>query len=138
MSGQPSAIQVLTDYYVAFSTTDVATFLPYFYEPSTLIGPQGVLAAPTREVLATIFTPTMEALRARGFSRSEFRVRQARTLSETAELFTGIATRFKKDGQELERVGFTYIMHKSAIGWKIAVVVLHDANADAGDALRGG
>jgi hypothetical protein len=27
----------------------------------------------------------------------------------------------------LERVGVTYLLHKSDMGWKIAVVVLHDA-----------
>jgi hypothetical protein len=41
-------------------------------------------------------------------------------------LATGVALRYKTDGQELERVGVTYLLYKAESGWKIAVVVLHD------------
>ena len=91
-----------------------------------LIGPQGMFAAPTHAVLATAFTFPMEDLRARGFGRSELSVQHTKTLSETAELVTGIAIRYQRDGQELERVGVTYVMHKNDTGWKIAVLILHD------------
>ena len=124
---QPAVIRVLTDYYTAFSTLDVQAFLPHYHEPSLLIGPQGVLAAPTRAVVATAFAPAIESLRARGFGRSELSLRQSKMLSGTAALVTGVAIRYKVDGQELERVGVTYVLHKNDAGWKIAVVVLHDA-----------
>jgi hypothetical protein len=126
---QPSdVIQVLTDYYTVFSTLDVQSFLPFFHEPSLLVGPQGIIAAPTHAVLATAFAPTLKGLRARSFGRSEFSVRLSKTLSATAALVTGVAIRYKADGQELERVGATYVLHKHDVGWKIAVVVLHDAD----------
>lgn len=127
MPAQPAIIQVLTDYYTAFSTLDVHAFLPYFHEPSLLIGPQGIFPAPTHAILSTIFAPALEGLRARGFGRSELSVQQSKILSETAALVTGVAIRYKTDGQELERVGVTYVLHKNDNGWKIAVLVLHDA-----------
>ena len=34
--------------------------------------------------------------------------------------------RYKADGQELERIGFTYLLRKTNEGWKIAVLVGHD------------
>src|SRR5262249_48898839 len=93
-----------------------------------LIGPEGMFPAPTHAVLATAFAFPMADLRARGFGRSELSVRQTQMLSETASLVTGVAIRYKTNGQELERVGVTYVMHKNDTGWKIAVVVLHDVD----------
>lgn len=121
-----TTIQLLTDYYAAFSTLDVDAFLPYFHEPCLLIGPDGMFAAPTHAVLATAFASPIADLRTRGFGRSELIVRQTETLSATAELVIGLAKRYKADGQELERVGASYVMHKNDTGWKIAVIILHD------------
>jgi hypothetical protein len=41
-------------------------------------------------------------------------------------LVTGVAIRYKRNGQELERAGVTYVLHKAEAGWKIAVIVMHD------------
>jgi hypothetical protein len=126
--GELTPIQVLADYYKAFSTLDVQAVLPFFHEPSLLMGPQGVFSAPTRSVVATVFAPAIEGLRARGFGRSELSVRQVRALSATAALVIGVAIRFKTDGQELERVGVTYVMHLADSMWKIAVLIIHEAD----------
>jgi len=128
MNEETTVIGILADYYAAFSTLDVQAVLPYFLEPSVLIGPQGVFAAPTYAVLTTAFTPAMEGLRAREFGRSELRVRNVKSLSATATLVTGVAVRYKVDGRELERVGVTYVLHKADTRWKIAVLILHDAD----------
>lgn len=121
-----AALQTLTGYYKAFSTLDIQAVWPYFHQPSLLIGPQGVFAVPTFATLATVFTPTMEGLRAREFGRSELSVGYVKPLSATATLVTGIAIRYKRDGQELDRAGVTYVLHKAETGWRIAVIVLHD------------
>lgn len=52
-------------------------------------------------------------------------MRDVRSLSATTTLVTGVATRYKLDGQELERAGVTYVLHKAA-RWKIAVLIAHD------------
>jgi len=128
MNEEPTVLQVLADYYAAFSTLNVEAFLPYFHEPSLLIGPQGVFAAPTHAVLASAFSPAVEGLRARGFGRSELSVHDVKSLSATAALVTGVARRLTVDGNELERAGVTYVLHKADTGWKIAVLILHDVN----------
>ena len=102
--------------------------MPYFNEPSLFISPRGVHAAPTSAVLADVFRAAMEGLRARGFGRSELSVRYVKSLGATATLVSGIAVRYKLDGQELERVGVTYVLHKADTHWKIAVLVLHDSD----------
>ena len=123
-----AALRMLTDYYTAFSTLEVQAVLPYFHEPSLLISPQGVLAAPNLAALATVFNPAMEGLRTREFGRSELSIGYVKSLSARATLVTGVAVRYKRSGQELERAGVTYVLHKAETGWKIAVVILHDAH----------
>jgi hypothetical protein len=126
MTNEAAVTQVLADYYSAFSTLEVQAILPYFHQPAFLIGPAGVFAVPSSAALTSIFAPAMEDLRARGYGRSELSLQQVNLLSATAGLASGVARRYKRDGQELERVGVTYLLHKSDMGWKIAVLVLHD------------
>jgi len=123
-----AALRTLGDYYKAFSTLEVEAVWPYFHSPSLLISPQGVIAVPTFAALATAFGPTMEGLRAREFGRSELSVGSIKSLSASATLVTGIAIRYQRSGQELDRAGITYVLHKAETGWKIAVIILHDAN----------
>jgi ketosteroid isomerase-like protein len=121
---EAGAIQVLTDYYSAFSTLELQAVLPYFHEPCLLLGPQGVYAAPTRAALEAVFTPAIDGLRARGYGRSELSLRQVKSLGATAILATGVALRYKLDGQELDRVGVTYVLHKADDRWRIAVLIV--------------
>ena len=123
---EAAVTRVLADYYRAFSTLEVPAILSYFHEPTLLIGPQGVLAAPTSTVLAASFTTAIDALRARQYGRSELSVRSFRSLSATAAIVTGVALRYRLDGQELERVGVTYVLHKADGRWRIAVLIVHD------------
>jgi uncharacterized NTF2-like protein DUF6841 len=123
---QAEVIRVLNEYYGAVSTLRVEAVLPYFNEPSFLIGPQGAFAATTHTLLATAFTPAMEGLRARGFGRTELSVRNLKSLSATATLVGGVAQRYKIDGQQLDQAGVTYVLYKAEAEWKIAVLIIHD------------
>ncbi len=51
--------RVLTDYYRAFSTLDAHAVGPYFYEPSQLVSPAGVVPTPTPAAVAAAFQPVM-------------------------------------------------------------------------------
>jgi ketosteroid isomerase-like protein len=124
--------QALTDYYRAFSTLDAQAVLPYFHEPSQLVGPAGVIATPTRAAVVAVFQPVMDALRARGFAKNELTHLHLKGLSATTAIAGGAAVRRKTDGQELERAGVVYLMQKTGAGWQIATIVIHDAD----DALR--
>jgi hypothetical protein len=125
--------QVMADYYRDFSTLNVQAILPYFNEPSLLVGPQGVIPIPDRAALVAVFGPVMEGLRAKGYGRSELDLGYVKSLSSSAALIGGVAVRFKTDGQQLERVGVTYVLHKTESGWKFAAVVVHDPNTPEGD-----
>jgi hypothetical protein len=87
-----------------------------------------VIALPNAEAVLPIFGPVMESLRQREYRRSEFSPQQLRLLSATSALAIGVAVRYKTDGQEMERVGLTYLLHKDDSGWKFAVMVLHETD----------
>jgi hypothetical protein len=120
---QAEVLRVLYEYYSAFSRLKIEAVLPYFHEPSFLIGPQGTFAAATHALLATAVTPALEGLRARGLGRTELSVRNLKLLSATAALVGGVAHRYKVDGQELDQAGVTYVLYKADTGWKIAVLI---------------
>ncbi len=120
--------QVLTDYYRAFSTLDAEAVKPYFHEPWQLVSPAGVVPTPTRAALAAFFQPSMEALRARGFAKSELINLHLKRLSAATVIAGGVAVRRKTDGEELERAGVVYLMQKTNAGWQIATIVIHDAD----------
>jgi len=128
MTNEEAVKQILFDYYNAFSTLDVQSILPYFHQPALLIGPLGVIALPIAAALVPIFGPVMEDLRQREYRRSELSLQQLNLLSATSALATGVAIRRKANGQELERVGVTYLLHKGDNSWKFAVMVLHDTD----------
>ena len=122
---QAELLRVLNEYYSAFSTLNIEAVLPYFHEPSFLIGPQGTFAATTHASLATAITPVLEGLRARGLGRTELSVRNLKLLSVTAAWVEGVARRYKIDGQKLDQAGVTYVLYKADAGWKIAVLIYH-------------
>jgi hypothetical protein len=133
MTNEEAVTKFLSDYYAAFSTLNIQVILPYFHEPALLVGPLGVIPLPTPAAVVPIFGPVMENLRHRQYGQSEWKLQQLRLLSATSALAIGVAIRLKTDGQELERAGITYLLHKMESGWKFAVVVLHDA----GEVARG-
>lgn len=66
-------------------------------------------------------------LRARRFARAEYEELQARTLSDTLAIASGVGVRHRTDGQLLERVGAMYVVRLPREGWRIAVLALHDS-----------
>jgi hypothetical protein len=118
--------QFIADYYRDFSTLNVQAILPYFSEPSLLVGPQGVIPIPDHAAVVPVFGPVMEGLRAKGYGRSELELGYVQSLSSSAALIGGVAVRYKIDGQQLDRVGVTYVLHKTEGSWKFATVILHD------------
>ena len=100
--------QALTDYYAAFSTLDAHAVAPYFHEPSLLVSPAGVGATPTRAAVIAVFQPAMDALRARGFAKSELTNLRLKRLSAASVIAGGVAVRRQgrrtRAGEERRRV----------------------------------
>jgi SnoaL-like domain len=129
MNDNTAVTQVLHDYYRSFSTLQLEAIYPYFHTPVLIVGPAGVFAVASSEDLATVFGPTLEGLRSRGYGRSEFEATRIQQLSLTAAIASGVAVRYKADGEEMERAGLTYLLHKSDGRWRFAMMTLHDPGA---------
>ncbi|HEV2136488.1 MAG TPA: hypothetical protein VGR47_19870 [Terracidiphilus sp.] len=121
---------LLAEYYRDFSTLNAQSILHYFNEPCLLVAPQGIIPMADHEALAAVFRPMMEGLRARGYGRSELELGSVKTLSSSVALIGGTAVRYTTDGQTLDRVGVTYLLHKAEGGWKFATVILHDPDQE--------
>ena len=118
-----SALDAIHEYYRAFSTLDLSAIVSYFCEQSMTIAGQGVFSAANRGTLADSLAPLVQSLRAKGYGRSEFVDAQVTMLGESDALVRGVAVRYTAAGPELERVRLSYLMHRSDVGWKIAVLV---------------
>ena len=121
------AREFLNNYYSTFSTLDIESITPFFQEPCIFVSPQGVVAPQTADDVKDVFKLIADGLRSKAYGRSELINLKVQRLSETTMLASGIADRYKANGEELERVGVTYVLQKSGDGWKIAVTVIHDA-----------
>jgi ketosteroid isomerase-like protein len=120
------AREFLNNYYSTFSTLDIESITPFFQEPCIFVSPQGVVASQTAEQVKHVFKLIAEGLRSKAYGRSELINLKVQRLSDTTMLASGIADRYKANGEELERVGVTYVLQKSGDGWKIAVTIIHD------------
>ena len=127
MSDITDVTKFLNWYYAIFSTLDIEAIAPFFHEPCVFISPQGVVTAQTHDNVKDVFHTIADTLRSKGYGRSDLINLKVQRLSDTATLASGIADRYKTDGQELERAGVTYVLQKAGDGWKIAVTVIHDA-----------
>ena len=117
--------QAIADYYSAFSTLDIQAILPYFSEPALFMGPPGVFPVPDHAALTAILTPLIKDLKSKDYGRSELELQDVKSLGTSTAFVTGTALRYKTDGNVLERVPITYLLHKLNDHWKIATMVIH-------------
>ena len=128
LNDQVAVIQTLRDYYAASNKQDVQGMVSYYHEPVVFITPRGVIARATRTDASAVLTEFIEQLRAMAAARSEWAESHVKQLSDTLAVAGIVVVRYQADGQELERLGWTYLLHKTGGGWKIAVLAGHPAD----------
>lgn len=119
--------QALNDYASAFHSFDAQRVLRYYHEPLMLITAAAVRAMATRADIEAWMNEFWARLKERGYARgSEFSPLHVKQVSAGVAVASAQFVRYKADGQELERIGVTYVLHKAGDGWKIVVIVGHD------------
>ncbi len=113
-------------YIRAFETLDPEAVLPSYHLPGMFIAPQGVFAMPEADTARALLTQFMGQLRAQSYRRTEVSGLKVSPLSSGLASCAGVFVRFDASGQEMARLGFTYIMRNSGGSWRIAVAVVHD------------
>jgi hypothetical protein len=112
-------------YMRAFETLDPEAALPFYHLPAMFIAPQGVFAVPDTNTARALLSEFMGQLRSQSYRRTEVVGLTVHKLSPGLASCAGTFVRFNTGGEEIARLGFTYIM-RDAGSWKIVVAVVHD------------
>ena len=78
----------------------------------------------TRADVEAFFDKLVASLQPSGYSHSKDH--RVKLLTSTTALYSTVAIRMTADGTELQRSGFTYLLHKSNAGWRIHELIATD------------
>jgi ketosteroid isomerase-like protein len=121
--------QTLRDYYDASNKDDLPGMVSYYHEPVTFMGAGGVTSYATRAEAIPLLAQFFGRLRGMGAMRTEWTESHIKELGDTLAVADIGLARFTTDGREVERTAFTYLLHKTDAGWKIAVLASHPADS---------
>jgi ketosteroid isomerase-like protein len=116
---------VLSGYYDAFGR-DSAAAAAFYGEPALIVFPNQVVALGTRADVEAFFDKLVTSLKPSGYSHSKLADHRVKLLNSTTALYSTVAIRMKADGTEMQRSGFTYLLHKGNTGWKIHQIIATD------------
>src|SRR5262249_38058930 len=106
----------------------LSAMLSYYHEPVTFITTQGVVSRSSHADVIPILTQFFERLKVTAATRSEWADAHVKRLSDVLAIASIIVVRYNAEGHEVERVGWTYLLHRTGGRWKIAVLAAHPAN----------
>ena len=121
----------LRAYAVAFARGDAAAAARWCHVPFMWVTADGVTLAATAEEVERGYAAALDALRRRGFSRTEYRELRAGMLGPSLAVASGWAVRYAGEDTELERIGATYLLRKVEREWRIVVLAAHPPEAGA-------
>jgi hypothetical protein len=117
--------KVISEYYdaVGRSAAEAAAF---YGEPALLVLPNQVSMLAKRSDVDDFLAKLLAGLKPQGYSYSKVIDPRIRLLNSTTAIYSTIAIRFKADGSEMQRAGFTYLLQKDNFGWNIHELIATD------------
>jgi ketosteroid isomerase-like protein len=125
VSDRDAIHDVVNGFYDALGR-DSAAASAFYGEPTLIVIPDQVIMLRTRADVEASFDEFVATLKASGFSHSKLGEHRVKLLNPTTALYSTVAIRMKADGTELQRSGFTYLLHKSNVGWRIHEIIATD------------
>ncbi|MBW4552838.1 MAG: hypothetical protein KME35_17265 [Aphanocapsa sp. GSE-SYN-MK-11-07L] len=113
-------------YTQAFETLDPHRVEPFFHQPAVLITSAKVSLMSNSEEIKRVFWILFADLTLKDFKCSKIDAIRAKQVSENQAIVSGVATRYDRSNQVLDRFGLNYTLRKADRNWKIVVAVLHD------------
>jgi len=101
----------------------------YYNEPSMVISPTGVTVLKSNKEVVDLFQPMLDEFDKQDYDRMEVVELNTKVLNDTTAIVSNKVIRYKKDGSEFNRASGTYILHKNSQGWKIASLLMMDADS---------
>ena len=117
--------QFYGSYLDTFHAGETKAMVPFYHVPCLFITDQGVMLLSNEAEIEKLFAQVIEGLQGRNYSHSEVMDVQIKELSGVVALFSGLAVRYTKTGEELERLSATYTICKSSNAWQFVTVVVH-------------
>ena len=118
-------VATMQAYEEAWGRHDASAVASFYYEPAMRVGQAGPVVRQTRKDQEAFFSGFLKGLVGRGFERSEWAELDVRLLDAQTAIASGVAVRYKSDGEVLERVAVTYGLRKTEAGWKIFLSAAH-------------
>jgi hypothetical protein len=117
--------KAVSGYYdaAARSATEAATF---YGEPTLLVLPNQVTVLSKRADVEDFLAKLLASLKAQGYSYTKVVDPHVKLLNATTAIYSTVAVRFKADGTEMQRAGFTYLLRKNNADWKIHELIATD------------
>ncbi len=120
--------QFYARYIDGFNREDIDLFMSSFDLPFVILsGEQGATVVADEASQQRFYTQTMIAIQGRGWARSTVDLLKAWPLADNLATLMSDVTRYKKDGEILERLRAFYTVRNDGKSWKI--VTLSMANA---------
>ena len=117
--------QVFVDYFRGFSNLDLKAVVSYFHLPCTFIVPQDIFIFNTASEVEGFWGPRFDDLKTQNFGHTERAEGNVKALNDNTAIASSLAVRYSEDGVELERRGATFILRKTAGGWKTVSLAHH-------------
>lgn len=125
--------KAISRYYDAVSRS-AAEAAAFYGEPTLLVLPNQVTMLAKRADVEDFLAKLLAGLKPLGYSYSKVVDPRTKLLNPTTAIYSTIAIRFKADGSEMQRAGFTYLLQKDNSGWRIHGLIATDldklVNAD--------
>jgi hypothetical protein len=118
-------LQCLKGYYEAYSK-DPQVAASFYGEPVTIVSNQVIRVVPTRQGMEEYLSKSLAALKPLGYAYSGIGEHRIQYLNAHTALFSVTAMRYKADGTEQMRAGFTYLVRKVGNDWKIYANIATD------------
>jgi len=125
---EADARKMLDEYVVSYASLDAHRVAAYFDEPYMNVTADGARVMATHADVEATMKAFFPQLKARGYGHSEIASLRAKALDDGLVLASARIIRRKTDGSELATLGATYLLRRTADGWRIAVITNHRAS----------
>jgi limonene-1,2-epoxide hydrolase len=117
--------QLFDDYFRDFGNLDLEAIVGYFHLPCMFTTQVGVFVFTTTAEVDAFWRPRFDDLKSQDFGHTERGEASIKVLAEDTAIASSLATRFNKEGKQMERRGAAFTVRKTDDGWKIVALIHH-------------
>jgi uncharacterized protein (TIGR02246 family) len=121
--------EVLRAYEQAWGSHDGHAVASFYFEPAMRISATGPVVRPTQADQEAFFSGFLAGLVKAGYARSSLEELQVRLLDPQTAIASGVTVRSRADGRVFARVGVTYGLRNTPVGWRIFLSATHEPDS---------